>query len=80
MPVQRGSDAIITSLVRGVCGEIGMGNACASVNQRGAGTIGQTYRTSALLFHTENLENWQARYTWVFFFSSEWIVMRNSTA
>jgi hypothetical protein len=35
--------------------------------QDGAGTIGRTYRTSALLFRTANLEIWQARYTWVLF-------------
>jgi len=31
------------------------------------GTIGRTYRKSALLFRTANLEIWQAWYTWVFF-------------
>jgi hypothetical protein len=44
-------------------GETEMGNA---QSKTGARTIGRTYKTSALLFRTANLEIWQARYTWVF--------------
>lgn len=29
--------------------------------------MGETYRTSALLFRAANLEVWQARHTWIFF-------------
>ena len=38
----------------------------ARVSGGGAGKIGRTYRTSALLFCAANFEIWQARYTWVF--------------
>lgn len=36
-------------------------------SKAGTETMGRTYRTSALLFRTANLEIWQAWYTWVFF-------------
>ena len=54
-----GSDAIIRSSFRDACGgETEMGNARKCLSKSGAGTIGRTYRTSALFFRTANLEIW----------------------
>jgi hypothetical protein len=50
-----------------IVGETEIGDARRCQSKTGAGTIGRTYRTSALPFRTANLEIWQARYTWVFF-------------